>query len=102
MRSEQWTHTIVAVSIILGVFAMLIISQVTRNPLPAETLSIISGGLGSALGWFFGSRSTVAGAQVTSDAVNRNTQTLADTSMLETQSSHVVVEPATATATRRE
>lgn len=102
MRGEQWAHTLVAVAIIVGVFTMLIISQVTRVPLQTDTLTIISGGLGSALGWFFGSRSTVAGGQMASDAVNRNTQTLTDSAMMETQNPRVVVDANHATATPEE
>ena len=99
MKTEQLVHLLIACLIIFGVFAMLIISQITRNPLPAETLTILSGSLGSAIGWFFGARGAIAGGQATDEAVTANTQAVVNSAMMEHNSAPSLVEGQAPTAT---
>lgn len=55
---------------LIGGFALLIISQVTGKPLDPGTLTLVTTLMAAVSGWYFGTRSTVAGAQAATAAAN--------------------------------
>lgn len=55
---------------LVGGFALLIISQIQGRPLDQGSLTLITTLMAAVSGWYFGTRSTVAGARTATDVVS--------------------------------
>lgn len=53
---------------LIGGFTLLIISQVTGTPLSPGTLTLVTMLMASVSGWYFGTRSAIAGSQAATTA----------------------------------
>lgn len=74
--TEGISHTMIAMTTLVGGFVLLIISQVTGQPISPGTLTLITTLMASVTGWYFGTRSAIAGAQAaTTAATSANEQT---------------------------
>jgi hypothetical protein len=70
----------IAMTTIIGGFTLLIISQITGQPIAPGTLTLITTLMASVTGWYFGTRSAIAGAQAaTTAATSATDQTAAAT-----------------------
>lgn len=67
---EGLSHTVIAALTLVGGFALLIISQVTGVPLQPGTLTLVTMLMSTVSGWYFGTRSALAGAQAATTAAN--------------------------------
>lgn len=63
------THTVIASLTLVGGFVLLVIAQVTGNPLQPGTLTLVTMLMSAVTGWYFGTRSTLSGAQAVTEAV---------------------------------
>jgi hypothetical protein len=70
---------------LLGGFALLIISQIQGRPLDQGSLTLITTLMAADSGWYFGTRSTVAGARAASDVAS---STASQTSQSEVEAEH--------------
>ena len=70
---EGTSHTMIAMTTLVGGFALLIISQVTGVPISPGTLTLITTLMASVTGWYFGTRSAIAGAQAATTAATAAT-----------------------------
>jgi hypothetical protein len=74
------SHTVIAMTTLVGGFVLLIISQVTGQQIAPGTLTLITTLMASVTGWYFGTRSAIAGAQAATTAASTATdQTAAAT-----------------------
>ncbi|HEX3513861.1 MAG TPA: hypothetical protein VHT26_07670 [Trebonia sp.] len=53
----------IALTTLIGGFTLLIISQITGQQIAPGTLTLITTLMASVTGWYFGTRSALAGAQ---------------------------------------
>lgn len=60
---EGTSHTVIALTTLIGGFTLLIISQITGQQIAPGTLTLITTLMASVTGWYFGTRSALAGAQ---------------------------------------
>lgn len=75
------SHTVIAMTTLVGGFTLLIISQVTGVPISPGTLTLITTLMATVTGWYFGTRSAIAGAQAATTAASSATdQTASATS----------------------
>lgn len=58
---------------LIGGFTLLIISQITNVPISPGTLTLITTLMASVTGWYFGTRSAIAGAQAATTAASSAT-----------------------------
>lgn len=68
--TEGISHTMIAMTTLVGGFVLLIISQVTGQPISPGTLTLITTLMASVTGWYFGTRSALAGAQAATTAAS--------------------------------
>lgn len=66
--TEGISHTMIAMTTLVGGFVLLIISQITGVPIAPGTLTLITTLMASVTGWYFGTRSAIAGAQAATTA----------------------------------
>lgn len=66
--TEGISHTMIAMTTLVGGFVLLIISQITNVPIAPGTLTLITTLMASVTGWYFGTRSALAGAQAATTA----------------------------------
>jgi hypothetical protein len=67
------SHTMIAMTTLVGGFTLLIISQVTGQQIAPGALTLITTLMASVTGWYFGTRSAIAGAQAASAAATSAT-----------------------------
>lgn len=67
------SHTLIALTTLIGGFTLLIISQITGVPISPGTLTLITTLMASVTGWYFGTRSAIAGAQAATTAASSAT-----------------------------
>jgi uncharacterized protein (UPF0333 family) len=67
----------IAMTTIIGGFTLLIISQITQAPIAPGTLTLITTLMASVTGWYFGTRSALAGAQAATTAATTATDATA-------------------------
>lgn len=71
--TEGISHTMIAMTTLVGGFVLLIISQITGVPIAPGTLTLITTLMASVTGWYFGTRSAIAGAQAATTAAGSAT-----------------------------
>lgn len=59
--SEVVAHTMVAMVVMAGGFAMMVISMVTGHPIPDNVMTLLTVLMSAVGGWFFGTHSTLSG-----------------------------------------
>lgn len=62
------SHTVIAMMTLVGGFTLLIISQITGRPIDPGILTLVTTLMASVTGWYFGTRSAIAGAQAATTA----------------------------------
>ena len=63
----------IAMLTLIGGFTLLIISQISGVPIAPGTLTLITTLMASVTGWYFGTRSALAGAQAATTAATAAT-----------------------------
>lgn len=72
--TDGFSHTMIAMTTLIGGFTLLIISQITGQPISPGTLTLITTLMASVTGWYFGTRSAIAGAHAASAAASAATE----------------------------
>lgn len=69
---EARAQTAVALVVVIGSFAIIILSLIVNRPIPADVMTLITVAMGAVLGWYFGVRGAATGA-ATVNAAHANT-----------------------------
>lgn len=62
------SHTVIAMTTLIGGFTLLVISQITGQPIQPGILTLVTMLMSGVSGWYFGTRSALAGAQAATTA----------------------------------
>lgn len=68
MVTDTVAQTLVALITLAGSFTAILISLATGRPIPDGIMTLITLATGTVLGWYFGTRATATGAQVSHSA----------------------------------
>lgn len=66
--NEARAQTTVAVVVLVGSFAVIIISMFLGRPIPDTVMTLLVVSMSSVLGWYFGVRGSAAGAATVNEA----------------------------------
>jgi protein-S-isoprenylcysteine O-methyltransferase Ste14 len=66
--NEARSQTMVAVTVLLGSFAIILASMFTGRPIPDTVMTLITVSVSAVLGWYFGVRGSAVGAATVNEA----------------------------------